>query len=214
MQTEHTMFGYDLGDIPTRFARFEEGLEVIARLLRSNEPASYDGRFFRLHEAVLMGPRLAGRPPILVGAIGPRRGLPLVARFADVWSAQLLSPEEVRERSATLDDLLVAVGRRPNDVRRTFNAPIICGRTPTEWEDRLRGLRRGSWFADLSLDRLLDDLRGWPAIIGTPEEVVAQIRAYEAVGITEMTLQWFDLDDIEGLEILAAEVLPRLTPAA
>ena len=33
MEREHEMFGFDLGDIPTRMDRLEEGLRVIAGLL-------------------------------------------------------------------------------------------------------------------------------------------------------------------------------------
>src|SRR6266516_1457891 len=35
---EHTLFGHDLGDIPTRMTRLEEGLEVVTRLLLSDDP--------------------------------------------------------------------------------------------------------------------------------------------------------------------------------
>ena len=111
MVREHDMFGYDLGDVPTRLDRLEEGLQVLTGLLRSDGPVSYDGRFFRLREAVLSGPRRPGGPPVMVGSSGPRRGLPLVARYADVWNAQQLTPEQVRERSAVLDRLLGAAGR-------------------------------------------------------------------------------------------------------
>ncbi|HEU0116934.1 MAG TPA: LLM class flavin-dependent oxidoreductase [Thermomicrobiales bacterium] len=215
MEREHAMFGYDLGNAPTRMDRLEEGLAVITRLLRAEGPVSYDGRFFRLREAVLPGPRRPGGPPVLVGASGPRRGLPLVARYADVWNAQQLTPDELRERSAELDRLLRHAGRQPSDVRRTFNAPIVCGRTPAELEDRVRGFRRYADWATLSLEELLAKVREWfVPFIGTPEEVVAQIRAYEAVGIDEVTLQWLAVDDIEGLAVLAAEALPRLAPPA
>ena len=218
MEREHAMFGYDLGDVPTRMARLEEGLAVITSLLRSDGPVSYDGRFFRLRDAVLPGPRRPGGPPVLVGASGPRYGLPLVARYADVWSTQQLTPEPVRERSAELDRLLRETGRQPSDVRRTFNAPVVCGRTPAELEARVRGFRRYGDCAALSLDEVLATLREWfVPLIGTPQEVVAQIQAYEAAGIAEVTLQWCAVDDVEGLEVLAAEVLPQLAsgpPAA
>ena len=32
-------------------ARFEEGLEVITRLLKCGEPVTYEGKFFQLREA-------------------------------------------------------------------------------------------------------------------------------------------------------------------
>jgi alkanesulfonate monooxygenase SsuD/methylene tetrahydromethanopterin reductase-like flavin-dependent oxidoreductase (luciferase family) len=213
LEREHAMFGYDLGDVPTRMARLEEGLEVITRLLRSDAPVSYEGRFFLLDEAVLPGPRRPGGPPLMVGGSGPRRTLPLVARYADVWNAQLVSPEQLRERMALLDDLILAAGRQPGDIRRTLSVPVLCGRTPAELEDRVRGWRRYSIFADLPLDGVLDWCRQWPAIVGTPEEVVAQLRAYAAAGITELVVHWFGVDDLEGLEVLAGEVLPFLAPA-
>jgi alkanesulfonate monooxygenase SsuD/methylene tetrahydromethanopterin reductase-like flavin-dependent oxidoreductase (luciferase family) len=121
MAREHEMFGYDLGDVSTRMNRLEEGLQVITRLLRTEEPIDFSGKFFQLRDAVLPGPRRPGGPPVLVGASGPKRGLPLVARYADVWNAQQLTPEQVRERSAMLDGLILEAGRHPGDVRRTFN---------------------------------------------------------------------------------------------
>jgi alkanesulfonate monooxygenase SsuD/methylene tetrahydromethanopterin reductase-like flavin-dependent oxidoreductase (luciferase family) len=213
MEREHAMFGYALGDVPTQFARFEEGLEVITRLLRSDEPVNYDGRFFRLHQAVLPGPRRPGGPPLLIGGSGPKRTLPLVARFADVWNAQDLTPEDVRERSAVLDGLLRDARRLPEDVRRTYFVAVVCGRAPAELEVRLGGWRRVGDLATLPLAELVDVLRtDWGVIIGTPEEVGAQIHAYEEAGIAELVIQWIGLDDVEGLEVLAAEVLPRVAP--
>jgi alkanesulfonate monooxygenase SsuD/methylene tetrahydromethanopterin reductase-like flavin-dependent oxidoreductase (luciferase family) len=121
----------------------------------------------------------------------------------------------VRERSALLDELLVAAGRRPGDVRRTFNAFVVCGRTSQEVAERLRGYRRYAGLAPLPQDQVLEQLRTeWMAIVGTPDEIVAQIQAYEAAGIVELSMQWPGIDDIEGLEIVAAEVLPRLRATA
>ena len=212
MEREHTMFGYDLGDMPTRFARLEEGLEVITRLLRSDEPVSFEGRFFRLHEAVLPPPKRAGGPPVMIGGVGPKRTLPLVARFADAWNAGNLSPDQLRERSMMLDGLIEEAGRRPEDVRRTLNTPVVCWRTPTELEARLRTVRRlfSSWRS-LSDDQLVEMFRGSSWIVGSPEEVIDQIRAFEAVGIVEIELKWTNPDDLEGLEMLVTEVLPHVS---
>lgn len=214
-ENELTMFGYVLGDVPMRVARLEEGLEVITRLLHSESPVSFEGRFFRLQEAELPPPRRTGGPPIMIGGSGPRRTLPLVARFADVWNTQVIGPDQVRERSALLDELLKAVGRPPEAVRRTHNVPVVCWRTPAELEARLRGIRRLPSWRGLSTEEMLVNLRAWPALVGTPEEIISQIHEYESIGISEVSMQWAAMDDIEGLEILAAEVLPHVaTPAA
>lgn len=209
---EHAMFGYALGDLPTRFARLEEGLEVLTRLLRGDGPVSYAGRFFQLQDAILAPrPQHPGGPPLLIGGHGPRRTLPLVARYADIWNVNTKALPEVRERAVLLDRLLLEAGRRPEDVRRTVNAPVICGRTEAELEHRMRGVRRYPAFAALPHDQLVAALRARQgAIIGTPAEVVAQLHACDEAGIAEMTVQWFDADDLEGLALLATEVLPHL----
>jgi alkanesulfonate monooxygenase SsuD/methylene tetrahydromethanopterin reductase-like flavin-dependent oxidoreductase (luciferase family) len=207
-EDELTKFGYVLGDVPTRFARLEEGLEVITRLLRLDTPVSFEGRFFRLQDAVLPPPRRMGGPPIMIGGSGPKRTLPLVARFADVWNTQVIGPDQIRERSVLLDDLLTAEGRQPEAVRRTHNVPVVCWRTPAELEIRLRGIRRHPSWRGVSTEEMLEILRAWPALVGTPEEIISQIREYEAIGVSEVSMQWAAMDDIEGLEILAREVMP------
>ena len=215
MEREHIMFGSPLGDVSTRMTRLEEGLEIITRLLRSAEPVTYTGQFYRLQEAVLRPrPHSSGGPLLLIGGSGPRRTLPLVARYADIWNAQQLTPDGFRERSAHLDELLRQVGRQPRDVKRTVLAPVICGRNPAELEQRVSGLRHllpnGT---QIPLDALLDQLRAVfvNTIVGTPEQVVEHIRAFERVGCEELMAQWLTVDDFAGLHLLAEQVLPQLT---
>jgi hypothetical protein len=38
---------------------------------------------------------------------------------------------------------------------------------------------------------------------------VEQMQAYADVGVEELIVQWVSLDDIEGLEVMAEQVLPR-----
>ena len=139
IEREHTMFGYNLADVSTRMDRFEEGLEVITRLIRSNEPVTFEGRFYQLREAHLL-PRPQRATPVLVGGNGPKRTLPLVARYADIWNCQVASAEVFKERSALLDELLHAEGRQPHDVKRTALLPVICWRDQDDLERRMNRL--------------------------------------------------------------------------
>jgi F420-dependent oxidoreductase-like protein len=212
MEREHAMFGYDLGDIPDRMDRFEEALEVITCLLRSEEPVTFEGRFYRLRDAVLPEPKRRRGPEIAIGGNGPKRTMPLVARYADSWNAQNASPEQLGERFAMLDEMIVAAGRRPEDVTRAFNTPIVCWRTPAELSDRLRTVRRFSRaWRELPDEHIIAGLRTWPAILGSPDEVVEQIKAYEAVGVSEIEAKWVNPNDIAGLQVLAEEVLPHVS---
>lgn len=208
---EHDLFGYDLGDLATRFAQLEEALEVVTRLLRDDGPVSHTGRFYRLREATLLPrPSRPGGPPVLIGGNGPRRTLPLVARYADWWNAVALDHATFRDRSAHLDDLLRAAGRRPADVRRTMMRPLFFGRDEAELAGRLHGRLRPE-LAGRPIAAVLDTLhREERAIVGDAERIAEQIARDAAAGVEELMLQWFDLDDLDGLRAFAAGVLPRL----
>ena len=209
---EHEMFGYTLGDIKTRFARLEEALEIVSRLLRGDEPVTFDGQFYQLREATLLPrPARPGGPRILIGGSGPKRTMPLVARYADWWNGVALSRELFRERSALLDDLLHQAGRQPGDVRRTMMRGAFFGEDLVAVEGKLRGRLRPE-LAEKPFPEALATMVGEErAIVGTPEMVIEQIRRDGEAGVAELMLQWFDLDDLAGLRALARRVLPHLT---
>jgi alkanesulfonate monooxygenase SsuD/methylene tetrahydromethanopterin reductase-like flavin-dependent oxidoreductase (luciferase family) len=212
MEREHAAFGYELGDRPTRVARLAEALEVIALLSRRDQPVSFEGRFYRLREALLLprSPRPGG-PRLLIGGSGPKRTLPLTARYADAWNAGGQSPAQFRENSARLDELIVKAGRQPRDVRRTLMQQVICYRDEAELGRRL-GFPGGGPEAPAAR---LEALRGRSpnAIAGSPAQVVEQIGAYAEAGVEEIMVQRLDLDDLEGLQVIAEEVMPRVSAA-
>ena len=75
----------------------------------------------------------------LVGGNGPRRTLPLVARYADVWNG-LASPQRSSPRSAQLDELVRAANRPPSAVRRTVMLHTHFGRDTAELERKNKDL--------------------------------------------------------------------------
>ena len=55
----------------------------------------------------------------------------------------------------------------------------------------------------------LADLRA-NQVAGTPDEVVARLRAYQAAGAGTVYLQVLDLDDLDHIRLLGQDVLPHL----
>lgn len=211
-EREHQLFGFELGDIATRMARFEEGLEVVTRLLKSDEPVTYEGRFYQLRGATLLPrPQRKGGPRILIGGNGLKRTLPLVARYADIWNGTFLAPDEFRERSAILDKLLSGAGRKPGDVRRTAMRGLYFGCDMKELDRRLRWRAENPDYAGKSLQEVIDTMAKQDhEIVGTADMVIEQIKTYEAAGVEELMLQWFDVDDLDGLRTFAKSVLPHV----
>ena len=211
---EHQMFGFDFGDTQARMNRLEEGLEIITQLLHSDQPVTYEGSFFQLREALLLPrPQRAFGPPILIGGNGVKRTLPLVARYADIWNGQLLTPQEFQEHSTRLDILLSERGRLPHSVKRTLYSWLYFGRTMEELDQVLNRSRGFPKLAHRSLDEVIHLLGTpeWPGrLVGTPEMIVKQIQAYGDAGVEELILTWFDQDNIEALRGFAESVLPRV----
>ncbi len=209
-EREHTMFGYPLGDVKTRMARFEEGLQVISLLMRSDGPVNFSGEFYNLRDALLLPrPAQRGRPPLLVGGNGRRSTLPLAARYADVWNGLAVSPEGFQELSAALDQELDKIGRAPGEVKRTLSLFLFFGATPAALEARLAPLRRMQpRLASLPLDSLLAVLHEESQVIaGLPDQVLEQLLAYNNAGVQELMLQVLDSDDLESFRTFSEQVL-------
>lgn len=213
MQREHHAFGFALGGVSERADRFAEGVEVMARLLREEEPVTFAGRYFALEQARLQPrPARPGGPRLMVGGNGRLRTLPLAARWADAWNGIWLGPVEYRRRVEQIEALLRAEGRDRAAFPCTLDTALYLGRDRAELERRLAPVRAGdAALADLPLELLTARLhaeRGF--VVGTPPEAVERLRALGAAGADEVMLQLFDLDDLDQVRLLAETVLPRM----
>jgi F420-dependent oxidoreductase-like protein len=193
---EHARFGLPLLELGPRFERFEEYLQVVKLLFEAETPVSFHGDYYTLDNALLTPrPQRPGGPPITVGGNGVQKTLPLAARYADEWNCVWLTPEQWVERSALLDELVVAEGRTPSAVRRTMMTGIYFGRDTIELESVVS--RRG---------RSVRDLRESGAIVGTPTEVRDRLDELAELGLAGVMLQWLDIEDLDRLEELAKAV--------
>jgi phthiodiolone/phenolphthiodiolone dimycocerosates ketoreductase len=94
-------------------ARLEEALTIIRLLWESGgRPVQFDGRFWKLRDAVFRLPLHRGRPPrVFVAAHYPRM-LRLAGRFGDGWlPGQRVTAEEYGRRLAIIHDARAAAGR-------------------------------------------------------------------------------------------------------
>lgn len=200
-QREHTNYGWELLDVAARFARFREGLEVVGRLLNSIEPVNFEGEYFRLNEGILLPPpQRPGGPPILIGGNGPLRTLPLVADYAQEWNAVYLPPGEFAKRNQRLDELLIEQGREAGSVRRSLMTRCEIGQNEAELSQR---------FSHSPLS--LDELRQRGLIIGNASQIIDQLEVLAEAGVQRVMLQWLDLDNLDDLEKLSVQVLPRVS---
>ena len=197
-EREHTNFGFDLLDLKPRFKRFEEGLQIIERLLDSDTPVKFSGEYYRLNDAVLL-PRPKRRIPILIGGNGEKRTLSFAARYADEWNATFQTPDNFARLNTRLDEYLAETDGEPRRVRRSMMTGCVFGKDNAALQEKIAARGR-------NIDQMLE--RGM--IVGNAPQVVEQLGRLSEAGVERVMLQWLDLDDMDGLEALAKNVLTQV----
>jgi F420-dependent oxidoreductase-like protein len=116
-EEECAAYGIDLGTMDERFERFEEGVEVL-HLLLTRDRSDFEGRWYRLTDA-MNNPKPVQDPlPICIGGSGLRRTIPAAARWAHHWNygSPTMTVEDFRMRHRVFVDACEAVGRDPGDI--------------------------------------------------------------------------------------------------
>ena len=123
-QMECDAYGIDLPPLRERFDRFDEGVEVIVRLL-SDVTTTFDGKYLHLAEA-RCEPKPVQRPhpPITIGGRGRTRTLRTAARWAQQWNAITQSPEDWSSLKQTLVEHCERLGRDPGEITCSVNIRI------------------------------------------------------------------------------------------
>ncbi|NUQ84884.1 MAG: LLM class F420-dependent oxidoreductase [Anaerolineales bacterium] len=194
---EHRLFGFDLLEMKSRFDRFEEGMEVVTRLLQSDEPVTFEGKYYQLRGATLLPrPQRRGGPRILIGGSGGKRTLSCVVRYAKEWNCNFITVQKFSEANERLTEMLIHAGRKPESVRRSLMTGCVFGKDDAALKEKISARKR-----------TLEELRQRGIVGGNVAQVKEQLREMEEAGLQRVMLQWLDLDDLEGLEALAKAVL-------
>ncbi len=106
--------------------RLEEALQVI-RLLwnaKRDELINYDGKYFRLNNAVFELRPSEKRPPIWIGGAGERMSK-ITARYADGWLPFAVSIEEYKKRLNTIKEECGKIGRKFDEIEKGIYLNLI-----------------------------------------------------------------------------------------
>jgi F420-dependent oxidoreductase-like protein len=134
-EIEHTMLGIPFYTAGERIGRLGEALTV-CRKLWTEEPASFNGRYYTLTNAVANPkPLQRPHPPIWVGGAGEKLTLRVVAEHADIWNV-IGSVEEVVRKAAVLDQHCADRGRDPAEIKRSVQ-PRFDPTNPAAMVDQL-----------------------------------------------------------------------------
>jgi F420-dependent oxidoreductase-like protein len=167
---EHRGYGFDFPPIGERLSRLDEALQIIRAMLRGERP-TFEGRFYRTHEALnLPAPVQPGGPAILIGGTGEQRTLRLVARYADEsnWTCP---PEEFPRKLEALEKHCASVGRSRREINVTWLGSLLIGRTMEEAQGLRDGYLRARGMDWGALPPAVRDRIAAALVVGDPDTV-------------------------------------------
>jgi F420-dependent oxidoreductase-like protein len=198
---EHGAYGIPFPETRERFDRFEEQLAIITGLWETpdGETFSHSGTHYSLTDSpALPKPVQSPRPPIIIGGLGKRRTPELTARYADEFNLPFVSPEVTRAQFARVGEALGAIGRDPFELTWSNALTVCVGKTEAD-------LRRRADAIGQSVEKLREE-----GLAGSPAEAVERIGEFRDLGSQRIYLQTMDVDDLDHLELIAAEVAPQV----
>jgi F420-dependent oxidoreductase-like protein len=167
---EHEGLGFEFPAAAERLDRLEEALQICRAMFREEAP-SFDGRYYRIHEARnVPRPVQRGGPAILVGGGGERRTLKLVARYADMCNITG-DPETVAHKVAVLHDHCREVGRDPSEITISRLSTLVLTANDGETAATKDFLRQVTGEEPSGSD------------VGTPDELAARVQDLAAAGV-------------------------------
>ncbi len=196
-EAEHAAYGIPFPPVGERFDRLEEQLAIVTGLWSATGPFSYQGQHYRLADSPALPKPVQSPLPVIVGGAGRKRTPALAARYAAEFNVPFRPSAETGDLYGLVRDACAAAGRNEPMVLSAAQT-VCCGKDESEYRRRAEAISRDP-----------DQLRA-RGVAGTVAEVVDAIGAYLAAGATRMYLQTLDMDDLDHIELIAAEVAPQL----
>lgn len=211
---EHSVMGVQASE---RVGRLEEGI-VIVRKLFTEQRASHEGRFYRF-EGVTIEPRPVQRPCPIWIASNPtgltwkggasaapdvvERGFRRVARYADGWMTNKVSPDEFRRQWARITEMAREEGRDASALGNALYHNVNIN------ADRQAALEESRAFLEKYYSSRFSPafVEGWTAA-GSPAQCIRELRAYFDAGLQHITLRLASWDQAGQLTRFLRDVAP------
>ncbi|MEU9081889.1 LLM class F420-dependent oxidoreductase [Streptomyces sp. NPDC048357] len=197
-EEEHKAYGIPFP--ADRMSRLEEQLAIVTGMWATEPGATFDfaGRHYQVENSPALPKPAQAKVPVLIGGHGAKRTPRLAARYASEFNMPFASVADSERQFGRVRDAAEEAGRKPDDLVYS-NALVVCvGRDDAEVARRAAAIGRD-----------VDELKA-NGLAGSPAQVVEKIGAYGAAGSSRVYLQLLDLDDLDHLELISAQVLSQL----
>jgi len=118
---EHEGLGVDFPPLKERFERLEDALQIAHQMWNDDNNGTFDGKHYQLKETLNVPQALSKpHPRILIGGMGEKKTLRLVAKYADASNITgQIGPDGLRKKYEILREHCEREGRNYDDIERT-----------------------------------------------------------------------------------------------
>ncbi len=195
---EHTKYGIPFPDTGERFDRLEDNLAIITGLWATEGGFSHEGHHYTVEDSPGLPKPVQAKPPILIGGVGKKRTPALTAKYADEFNLPFVDTVTTEAQFGRVRAACEDADRDPASLVYS-NALVLCvGADEADYRRRAEAIGREP-----------DELRQ-NGVAGTPQEAIDTIGRYAALGSERIYLQTLDLQDLDHLRLVAADVMPHV----
>jgi alkanesulfonate monooxygenase SsuD/methylene tetrahydromethanopterin reductase-like flavin-dependent oxidoreductase (luciferase family) len=192
-ENEYRAYGYDFPAVGTRISQLEEAVQII-RAMWSDDAPSFQGKYYQIDKAYCQ-PRPDPQPPLMIGGGGRKRTLRIAAQYADWWNFPGGTRENYQDLLNVLKEHCLAVGRNYADIRKTWCNDCVAV-APTH----------AAALAQAQASRFYSPET---SIVGSPDEVAAQVRGFVDMGVSHFIFRFADFPSTAAVELFIKEVVPQ-----
>ncbi len=177
----------------------------------TTHPSSYKGEFVSFTDAEIHPkPLQKPHPPLWVGG-WTEAAMTRTARLGDGWLPAWLRPRDIGDRFQQVKEMAAALGRDPGKMHLGIEVYVSIDRDARKAQENAMGTfqaSRGTYEREMTIEFLQE-----VSLIGSPEQIRAQVQAYQAAGVSHFEAKFIysDLDRLSAMmQLFAQEVLEKL----
>lgn len=180
-------YGIDYPKEKDRVSILEEGLQVL-QMLWHKSAVHFNGNFFRLNGAILQN---TGKYIPVTIAAKRKKMISIAARFADIWEASYLSPEQFHKLNSDFDNISKKFNR---SVVKSIELDVIIAESSADlkYKEKLFAMERGPSVYNQIVRN---------GLVGIPEMIAERVKEYIDAGIGQFFLAFQDPFDSKALEL-------------
>jgi F420-dependent oxidoreductase-like protein len=191
---EYQQYGWAFPEKPAvRIAQMEEAIQIALKMW-SEPRAAFHGKYFHIQDAILEPkPVQKPHPPVMIGGSGEQLTLRAVARWADACNI-FGDPATVKSKLDTLHGHCDKVGRNFNTIERTNLTTLLIAKDESALKAKKERMK------------VPDPFRGYALTVPQTIDLMSE---FQNAG-SQMLIFSSYKNDVETLELFAADVLPKL----